>query len=252
MHCLCNAQHHAVRGQSRASVELLLEYGADVNAADHDGNTPLHHAVQHDMYDIAKLLVDFGADCVADNHYFQVRVVCALTRTAPVPWLFHLISPRLASPHAFVLQTPLDLALHYGSVNAHAAIMATPALRVPSKNLRAVAAAVFPSVPTPSPVVVAPVPAPARPAARPSKQGSPLAKRSPEAARARAPAQAVHSSSAPPTAQSDQLPERTSKSSDDWLEIADDEVKTQGETEWHMGKKKSVSSVGQALKYVIF
>lgn len=183
-------------------------------------------------------------------------------------------------------QTPLDLALHYGSVNAHAAVMATPAIRLPAKDLRAVAAAVFPSVPVRPPVVNVPPKA----AAKPAKAGSPLAKRSPEFARHHIPVHTAAPAYAgmciwcmrrcgfegyPPvcialnacvyiigslyrvtvSAASPDLPNqhqpRTARSSDDWQEIADDEVKSKGETEWHMGKKKSVSSVGQALKYVL-
>ena len=49
--------------------ERLLRNGADANAADHDGWTPLHWACQNGHGDVARLLlVDHGADAnAADN-----------------------------------------------------------------------------------------------------------------------------------------------------------------------------------------
>jgi len=41
--------------------KLLLEHGADPNARDHEGRTPLHHAAVHSI-DSVKLLLVAGAD----------------------------------------------------------------------------------------------------------------------------------------------------------------------------------------------
>ena len=41
---------------------LLLNSGADVNAVDHTGRTPLHHAVMHGREDVARLLLASGGD----------------------------------------------------------------------------------------------------------------------------------------------------------------------------------------------
>ena len=43
-------------------VKLLIKNGADVNAKDEDGCTPLHEAIGEGCYDIAKLLIENGAD----------------------------------------------------------------------------------------------------------------------------------------------------------------------------------------------
>jgi Ankyrin repeats (3 copies) len=48
---------------------LLLEHGADVNSrADDDGFTPLHRASQHGALEIVCLLLEHGADVEAVNH----------------------------------------------------------------------------------------------------------------------------------------------------------------------------------------
>lgn len=46
----------------------LLEAGADVNAADAEGNTPLLHAVVNGNFAMVKLLLEQGADPARSNH----------------------------------------------------------------------------------------------------------------------------------------------------------------------------------------
>jgi len=46
---------------------LIDRGGADVNARDSNGNTPLHYAAQWNSKDVVKLLRDHGADMNAKN-----------------------------------------------------------------------------------------------------------------------------------------------------------------------------------------
>lgn len=56
------ALHAAVAGRSRESVRLLLEAGADPNAMQHGGWTPLRAARQHGDQPMIGLLLAHGAD----------------------------------------------------------------------------------------------------------------------------------------------------------------------------------------------
>ncbi len=53
----------------RAAVENLVANGADVNAAEDDGTTPLMRAAHGHSPEIVKLLIDAGADVAARNRY---------------------------------------------------------------------------------------------------------------------------------------------------------------------------------------
>ncbi|XP_014234507.1 uncharacterized protein LOC106657483 [Trichogramma pretiosum] len=65
--------HEAITQRAEKNVQLLLDYGADVNAKDIYGNTPLHIAARLNYLDertmdrIVKLLVDKGADVNDDT-----------------------------------------------------------------------------------------------------------------------------------------------------------------------------------------
>ena len=52
---------NAARANSLDVAKLLIDRGADVNAADSDGETPLHGAARANSLDVAKLLIDRGA-----------------------------------------------------------------------------------------------------------------------------------------------------------------------------------------------
>lgn len=46
-------------------VRLLIDRGADVNAVDGDGRSPIHQAVEYGLHDVAQLLLQAGADSTA-------------------------------------------------------------------------------------------------------------------------------------------------------------------------------------------
>jgi ankyrin repeat protein len=59
--------HSAARQGKLKAVAVLLEHGADVNAADTHGCTPLHSAVYGKHTRVAEFLLDHGANkCRAD------------------------------------------------------------------------------------------------------------------------------------------------------------------------------------------
>ncbi len=57
--------HAAIAGRQRDTIELLLEYSADVNAAQHGGWTPLMAAAQQGDADLTVRLLSLGADPTA-------------------------------------------------------------------------------------------------------------------------------------------------------------------------------------------
>ena len=54
--------HDAAKAGDLAKVRQLLADGADVDARDYDGDTPLHWAARQDHADVIEGLLDAGAD----------------------------------------------------------------------------------------------------------------------------------------------------------------------------------------------
>jgi len=64
------ALHQAASSASSVASEVctfLLDHGADINAMDHKGWTPLMMAVHSKNFDIARLLLERGADAILKN-----------------------------------------------------------------------------------------------------------------------------------------------------------------------------------------
>merc|ERR1712173_442908 len=68
---------------ARMAFALIHHFGADANAKDDDGNTPLHLLVIHAHVDKLKVLIDNGADVNAQNKYGDtpLHIACRLGET---------------------------------------------------------------------------------------------------------------------------------------------------------------------------
>ena len=58
---------HFAASRDYKKVQMLLSAGADVNAKDKNGDTPLHRAAKNDHKEIAELLIAKGANVNARN-----------------------------------------------------------------------------------------------------------------------------------------------------------------------------------------
>lgn len=67
-----------------AMIQILLQAGAEINAVDIDGNTPLHLAVQHNKghsdssTSLEEFLLDRGANVFAKNKHLDMPLHIAL------------------------------------------------------------------------------------------------------------------------------------------------------------------------------
>jgi ankyrin repeat protein len=98
----------AARGQFEL-VRLLVEQGADVNAEDLMGQTPLHHAVEYP--DIVRYLVDNGAAVNEDDVHGETPLHLAV-RTPESARILVENGASVAFENHFG-ETPLDLALDW-------------------------------------------------------------------------------------------------------------------------------------------
>ncbi|KNC84940.1 hypothetical protein SARC_02862 [Sphaeroforma arctica JP610] len=64
-----SALHICARFDSFRVANLLLEFGAQTDAVDTHGATPLISAMQYDAVKVARILIDYGADVTAANSY---------------------------------------------------------------------------------------------------------------------------------------------------------------------------------------
>jgi ankyrin repeat protein len=74
------ALHAAAAGRAQAVAKLLLDAGANVNAQQHGGWTPLHSVAQNGDVEFARLLAEAGADVNARADNQQRPLDLALTK----------------------------------------------------------------------------------------------------------------------------------------------------------------------------
>ena len=102
--------HRAVIGGNERGTEVLVAAGADINASDNDGYTPLHYAAGKGHSAIADLLIRCGADIAAQDNSFgttPLHYAAMFGRTDLCKILFeagssaHLLDNDGASPYMY-------------------------------------------------------------------------------------------------------------------------------------------------------
>ena len=88
----------AVSMRSPKMVRLLIDYGADINTIDSDGDTPLHRAASQGSLEIVKSLLDAGADVGAKNNMgLKAASVAKIAELSSLDENFDLIVTLLKS-----------------------------------------------------------------------------------------------------------------------------------------------------------
>lgn len=109
--------HMAARHGQTETVALLIEKGADVNAANAEGATPIHLAVNDGRIELVKTLLDQGAIIGRTNNVFgrtELHTAACKGFTEIVDLLMSAgASPKVKDKGG---KTPLDHALYYGFV----------------------------------------------------------------------------------------------------------------------------------------
>ena len=107
------ALHHAAKCGEHAEVKKLLEGGADVNAKDKDGDTPLRIAVGRGHYKKVKHLLEGGADAEAKDKDGWTALHFAAKSGLPVAYVLieHGADVGAREKHGW---TPLHVAAYHG------------------------------------------------------------------------------------------------------------------------------------------
>lgn len=108
--------HLAARGGRAATAALLLDHGANVNAADSNGDTPLHIAVRSNDREMARFLLTRTPGANVDLANRNGDTPLHLAAWAGDVDMVKLLLAHRADPSAkdYHKQTPLDLARQQG------------------------------------------------------------------------------------------------------------------------------------------
>jgi ankyrin repeat protein len=92
--------HEAAMGNDAASARSLIENGADPNAPDRDGFTPLHFAAQNYCVEVARVLLENGADANQRNKYGNTPLWTAVFESRGRGGVIGLLISSGANPDA--------------------------------------------------------------------------------------------------------------------------------------------------------
>ena len=126
--------HYAVLGDSGSCVRLLLASKAESEVKDQDGWTPLAHAAMR-ISGVFEVLLEFGADMEAQDHYGQRPILIAVIYDQPqnVRQLMHAGADTFARDSDG--DTMLDCAIYYSAHSTLRVLLETsarPTINVPS------------------------------------------------------------------------------------------------------------------------
>ncbi len=118
-------------------LDLLKKHGADINAVDHAGWTPLHHAVFQGTYEIVKWFVDNGAilgkrNSDKETPFMMARDFDPSQFYSPPEW--HKIAPEHEKIVALLRTAPARRAFESGARKAERQQKRTAKIGVLQKN----------------------------------------------------------------------------------------------------------------------